>query len=466
MASASLIATVLTPQQLSLIEKNRAAAIQRKQARLDGLWLDAGRTVLLSDQQKESIAASRAEAIKRKYQATRSNSVHGGAGIAGLSTDQKERMESNRLRALHRRQAKLDSTTALTIPLPPPGWSAAQVPAKPQDLAEIIHNLPEMTLLSTCHPHPRDAHLTFVASSHTYYVDGVATAGSVTGLIHAFCQAFNSGEIIHKMRTGRNWPRPGYFRSVPVMLELLKSIAETEQLREVLERATLDEEVFCEMVKDWWFTISVASVDIIDVVSLSNEEITTKWKANADAAANEGTWMHFKFEAYLNRAVIEEHTTEVQMFLRYIATLKGVTAYRTEWTIFGEEERLAGSIDFVAKMPNGDLVLFDWKRSKLLRTKYSNKFQSMKGPLMHLEDCQGNHYRLQLNCYKYILEKYYGQIIASMHVVCCHPDNGECAFVDDVPVMKSEAEAMMSYQRQRAARITGGHEQRSVSSHE
>ena len=466
MASASLVATVLTSQQLARIETNRVEAIQRKQARLGRLCLDADRSILLSDKQKERIAVNRAEAIKRKCQATRSNSVYGGAGVAELSTAQKERMESNRLSALRRRQAKLDSTTALAIPLPPLGWSAAQVPAKPQDLAEIIHKLPEMTLLSTCHPHPRDAHLTFVSSSHTYYVDGVATAGSVTGLIHAFCQAFNSSEIIHKMRTGRNWPRPGYFRSVPVMLELLKSIAETEQLREVLGRATLDEEVFCEMVKDWWFTISVASVDIIDVVSLSNEEITTKWKANADAAANEGTWMHFKFEAYLNRAVIEEHTAEVQMFLRYIATLKGATAHRTEWTIFGEEERLAGSIDFVAKIPNGDLVLFDWKRSKVLRTKYSNKFQSMKGPLMHLEDCQGNHYRLQLNCYKYILEKYYGHSIASMHVVCCHPDNGEYAFVDDVPLMKSEAEAMMSYQRQRAARITGGHEQQSVSSHE
>ncbi len=102
----------------------------------------------------------------------------------------------------------------------------------------------------------------------------------------------------------------------------------------------------------------------------------------------------------------------------------------------------------------------------MLRKKSSDKFKGIEGPLIHLEDCQGNHYRLQLNCYKYILEKYYGQITASMHVVCCHPDNGEYAFVDDVPVMKNEAEAMMSYQRQRAARITGGHEQQSVSSHE
>jgi len=32
--------------------------------------------------------------------------------------------------------------------------------------------------------------------------------------------------------------------------------------------------------------------------------------------------------------------------------------------IFGEEERLAGSIDFVATDGAGKLHLFDWKRSK------------------------------------------------------------------------------------------------------
>jgi hypothetical protein len=46
------------------------------------------------------------------------------------------------------------------------------------------------------------------------------------------------------------------------------------------------------------------------------------------------------------------------------------------------------------------------------------------------------------------------------------PDNGDTAFVDDVPVMKNEAEAMMSYQRQRAANVAGGQCQQSSSSHE
>jgi hypothetical protein len=34
--------------------------------------------------------------------------------------------------------------------------------------------------------------------------------------------------------------------------------------------------------------------------------------------------------------------------------------------VWGDEEWLAGCIDFVAMQPDGDLVIVDWKRSKEL----------------------------------------------------------------------------------------------------
>jgi hypothetical protein len=59
------------------------------------------------------------------------------------------------------------------------------------------------------------------------------------------------------------------------------------------------------------------------------------------------------------------------------------------------------------------------------------------------------HYRIQLNAYRYILEKYYDKRVISMHVVCTHPDNVDAAFVDDVPDMSTEIESMMDIQRSR-----------------
>jgi hypothetical protein len=101
---------------------------------------------------------------------------------------------------------------------------------------------------------------------------------------------------------------------------------------------------------------------------------------------------------------VDESTAETRMFLRFVGSLSGLTAYRTEWAIFGEQEWLAGSIDFVAETALGRLVLFDWKRSRNLRAKYTNRWRRMKTPLAHLADCAGAHYRLELNCYRYTLE--------------------------------------------------------------
>ena len=73
----------------------------------------------------------------------------------------------------------------------------------------------------------------------------------------------------------------------------------------------------------------------------------------------------------------------------------------------------------------------------------------MKRPLGRLSDCQGNHYRVQLNLYKWMLERYYGARVAAMFIVCLHPDNGDQPFVDDVPVIP-EVEELMAIQRVRS----------------
>ncbi len=61
----------------------------------------------------------------------------------------------------------------------------------------------------------------------------------------------------------------------------------------------------------------------------------------------------------------------------------------------------------------------------------------------------GIHYRLQLNAYKYMLEKYYDVRVSAMYVVCTHPEN-ETAFVDSVPDMSAEISMLMALQRDRA----------------
>jgi hypothetical protein len=74
----------------------------------------------------------------------------------------------------------------------------------------------------------------------------------------------------------------------------------------------------------------------------------------------------------------------------------------------------------------------------------------MQEPLCHLPDCAGIHYRLQLNCYRYLIERYYDFSVSRMVVVSCFPNDSGVPFVDEVPVMEPETRAMMSWQRERA----------------
>ena len=52
-----------------------------------------------------------------------------------------------------------------------------------------------------------------------------------------------------------------------------------------------------------------------------------------------------------------------------------------------------------------------------------NTFQSGFGPVSHLPDCNYWHYTLQLNLYRWLLEKHYGIVVSEMALVIMHPNN-------------------------------------------
>ena len=70
----------------------------------------------------------------------------------------------------------------------------------------------------------------------------------------------------------------------------------------------------------------------------------------------------------------------------------------------------------------------------------------MQSPLQFVPDCAGWHYKLQLNIYKFILESKYGATVASMRVVCLHPDQHGTPAVIEVPVMDHAVAMMVNHQ--------------------
>jgi predicted RecB family nuclease len=71
--------------------------------------------------------------------------------------------------------------------------------------------------------------------------------------------------------------------------------------------------------------------------------------------------------------------------------------------------------------PDGTLAIYDWKRIEELKTE--NQWQSGLGPVTHLPDTNYWHYSLQLNVYRYILQKHYGFVVSELALVVLHPSN-------------------------------------------
>ena len=69
---------------------------------------------------------------------------------------------------------------------------------------------------------------------------------------------------------------------------------------------------------------------------------------------------------------VDNNSIEFQQFLKYQEDYKDLKPYRTEWMIYDEELKLAGSIDMVNENSDGTLQIRDWKRSKqIVRNKSS-----------------------------------------------------------------------------------------------
>jgi hypothetical protein len=231
--------------------------------------------------------------------------------------------------------------------------------------------------------HPRDAHISFDEPTHKYYVNGSCEGNiSCTGFIHEFFGHFDPKAIINKMKRSPKWSSSKYY-------------------------------------------------------GRTDEEIMKEWSDNGKNASEAGTAMHLAIEQFLHGSPEKinpeiKNTPEWRYFMKFWNDCGAdLEPYRSEWEVFtdsitpiqGERKiKLCGSIDMVfRRKSDGKFVIYDWKRSKEIKAE--NPFGNGLSPLEHLPDTNYWHYTLQLNVYKWMLEKYYDLEVADLYLVILHPDN-------------------------------------------
>ena len=174
-------------------------------------------------------------------------------------------------------------------------------------------------------------------------------------------------------------------------------------------------------------------------MGISPKEVLDMWEQKGREARELGTNLHKKIENYFQE--IESPDDDAFRLFRVFANKMKLEPYRTEWTVYDWNSKIAGTIDFV-DYQNGEYIIYDWKRSdKLIENglpvkndKYGGKGNS---PLSHLDNSTYYHYTLQLSLYKYILEKNYGMQISDLRLGVFHPSYDK-PYILRIPYLEKE----------------------------
>ncbi len=181
----------------------------------------------------------------------------------------------------------------------------------------------------------------------------------------------------------------------------------------------------------------------------TKEEIIEEWNENGRIASSAGTALHADIENYYNQIKVENDSIEFQYFKNFVNDFPELVPYRTEWMVYDETIKLTGSIDMVFENPDGTLQIYDWKRSKGIEYESFDGKCSITPCLSHLPDTNFNHYSLQLNVYRKILQDKYDKIVLKLCLVILHPDHHEKTYeCITVPIMDTEIEELFTLRKQ------------------
>ena len=147
------------------------------------------------------------------------------------------------------------------------------------------------------------------------------------------------------------------------------------------------------------------------------ESVMSDW----DKSRDHGTKVHEEIEDWIKLKKIpsEPQSMIAKDWLNRYEIENELDVF-SEVIIYSEELKVAGTIDVLAKNnKTGKYKIIDWKTSRTINTKSFRGKNGISEVTKMIEDCNLNHYSLQLSLYRYLLEEYYGievesQIVAQL----------------------------------------------------
>ena len=148
------------------------------------------------------------------------------------------------------------------------------------------------------------------------------------------------------------------------------------------------------------------------------KDIEAIWKNEADRATTLGTYYHNQREDDLcSFASMEREGVTIPVFapsgetdgIRYAPLQKLDSGIYPEHMVYLRSAGICGQSDLV-EVVNSKVNIIDYKTNKEIKTEaftnWEGVSEKMLDPISHLDDCNFNHYALQLSIYMYIMLKH------------------------------------------------------------
>jgi hypothetical protein len=150
---------------------------------------------------------------------------------------------------------------------------------------------------------------------------------------------------------------------------------------------------------------------------MTPEEIKQAWSNEALRATTLGTWYHNCRESDIcSLETMERHGNTVPIFkpieiegTKFSPNQKLTDGVYPEHMVYLKSAGLCGQSDLV-EVIGGEVHITDYKTNKEIKTEGFTNWEGittkMNSPVAHLDDCNVNHYALQLSLYMYIILKH------------------------------------------------------------
>lgn len=187
---------------------------------------------------------------------------------------------------------------------------------------------------------------------------------------------------------------------------------------------------------------------------MKQAEILTDWDRKRDSSIDRGNWIHNNLEDYLVRGTYDPKLQKVVKQLQPI--FKEGYRFFPEALLYSLKHKIGGQADLVIQRQRNQEPVFDFYDYKTNEAKgiefdsisrkkkpvqHYNRF--MMSPLEHLEDCNFNHYALQLSIYAHIAQLTWNIRIGKLTILFI--DNNLDLHRIPVPFMKLEAAALLKH---------------------